>query len=268
MLDLQPRVHFEEEEVLAVVVVEELDRARGSIAARARERLGRVPAAAAARRRAMPGRRRLLDHLLIAALRRAVALAEREDAAVRRRRRSALRCGARARQSARGTRRPGRSSRRPAARQRRSARADPRGVAADAHADAAAAGGALQHHGIAAALRLRQPRAPRPSAGRCRAAAARRLATAISRARVLQPERAHLLRRRAEEHDPGALAGFGEVGVLAQESVARMNRFGAGLARRVENCLLVQVALSRRRRAEPNARRPAPRAAQCRSASE
>ena len=57
--------------------------------------------------------------------------------------------------------------------------------------------------------------------------------------RVLQAERAHLRRRRPEEHDAGALARLGEVRVLAQEAVAGMDRLRAGLRRgRVEDRVL------------------------------
>ena len=73
--------------------------------------------------------------------------------------------------------------------------------------------------------------ASRPRAGQQRhAASSRQLARG-----VLQAEGAHLLRRRSDEHDAGVLAGLGEAGILRQEAVARMDRFGAGLPCGVED---------------------------------
>ena len=75
VLDLQPRVHLEEE-VLGPGG-EELDRAGALVAARPRERHGGRAERRAAR--VVHHRRgRLLDHLLVAALERALALAEVE----------------------------------------------------------------------------------------------------------------------------------------------------------------------------------------------
>ena len=60
---------------------------------------------------------------------------------------------------------------------------------------------------------------------------------------VLQAEVADLRRGRADEDDAGRGAGFGERGILAQEAVARMDRLGAGCSRRLDERLLVEVAL-------------------------
>ena len=82
MLDLQPRVHLEEEEG-AVVGGEELDGAGARVADRPRRGDG-----GGEQRLAHPGdalderRRRFLDHLLVAALDRALPLAERPHRAV------------------------------------------------------------------------------------------------------------------------------------------------------------------------------------------
>ena len=80
MLDLDPSVQLEEEEVAAVE--HELGRAGAHVADRARERHRRV-----ADRRAQLGIEggggRLLEHLLVAPLHRAVPLAEREHGPVR-----------------------------------------------------------------------------------------------------------------------------------------------------------------------------------------
>ena len=80
MLDLDPRVELEEEEVAAVE--DELRGAGALVADRARERDGGV-AHPLAQLGVERGGGRLLEHLLVAALDRAVALAERDDVAVR-----------------------------------------------------------------------------------------------------------------------------------------------------------------------------------------
>ena len=53
-------------------------------------------------------------------------------------------------------------------------------------------------------------------------------------------------RRRADEDDPGLLAGLGEGRVLGEEAVAGVDRLGARLAGDLEDLLDVQVALGRR----------------------
>ena len=80
MLDLQPRVHLEEEEA-AVLPGDELDRAGAVVADGLRQR-DRLLAHLLARRLIEQRRRRLLDDLLVAALDRAFALAEIDDVAV------------------------------------------------------------------------------------------------------------------------------------------------------------------------------------------
>ena len=75
VLHLQSRVHFEEIELRRVGVVYELDRARGAIAHRKAE-LHRCQVQRVARFIGQSWRRRFLDDFLIAALDRTVALAE------------------------------------------------------------------------------------------------------------------------------------------------------------------------------------------------
>ena len=58
------------------------------------------------------------------------------------------------------------------------------------------------------------------------------------------------LRRRPDEHEAGPPARLGEAPVLGEEAIARMDRVGARLARRIEDALDVEVALARRRRAD------------------
>src|SRR4051812_14549881 len=84
MLDLQPRVHFEEVEALAAgvgAVDDQLDRARAIIADRPRQR-DRLLAHRLAHLGRDERRRRFLDDLLVATLDGAFALAEIDDVAV------------------------------------------------------------------------------------------------------------------------------------------------------------------------------------------
>src|SRR5205823_13337737 len=80
MLDLQPRVHLEEIE-RAVLIEEELDRARAGVAGRLRDRLRRRGDAPPQRRRDRK-RAGFLHDLLVAALDGTLALDERHDRAV------------------------------------------------------------------------------------------------------------------------------------------------------------------------------------------
>ena len=131
------------------------------------------------------------------------------------------------------------------------------------HADAAAARGALEHDGIADASGRRAALRPlRFQQIRCPAAAARRFRAAMRARRVLQAECAHLFRRGSDEDDARALAGFGESGVLAQESVAGMDRLGARAGARRRGSResrdnFARAAAGRWRRLHPPARRAA-----------
>ena len=80
MLDLQPRIHLQEVEVL-LGIDDELDRAGGLIADRVGQRDG-LAAHGGARALVEERARRLLDDLLMAALDRAFALAQMDDVAV------------------------------------------------------------------------------------------------------------------------------------------------------------------------------------------
>src|SRR5947209_6616048 len=82
VLDLQPRIHLHEIEILTVMLGDELDSAGADITDRAR-RGDRHLAELVALSVAEPRRRRLLDDLLMAALDRAVALPEVHDVALR-----------------------------------------------------------------------------------------------------------------------------------------------------------------------------------------
>ena len=52
---------------------------------------------------------------------------------------------------------------------------------------------------------------------------------------VLQPERAHLLRPGSDERNASMFASFGEIGILAQKTIARMDSIGSGLASGIQH---------------------------------
>ena len=60
---------------------------------------------------------------------------------------------------------------------------------------------------------------------------------------VAQP--AHHLAVRADEGDPGGCAGIGEIGVLGQEAIARVNRIDARLLRDADDVVDVEIGLDR-----------------------
>ncbi len=66
---------------------------------------------------------------------------------------------------------------------------------------------------------------------------------------VLEAEGPDILRRRADEHDTGTVARLGELGILGQEAVARMNGARAGLPRSFQDRRNVEIALRCRCRA-------------------
>src|SRR5262249_6816714 len=80
VLDLEPRIHLEEVEVL-LRIDDELDGARGLVADGGRKRY-RLPSHGSARLVVEEGARRFLDDLLVPALDRAFALAQVDDVAV------------------------------------------------------------------------------------------------------------------------------------------------------------------------------------------
>ena len=90
--------------------------------------------------------------------------------------------------------------------------------------------GALEHDGIADARGLACGRLEIASS-RCRAAAERPASSRDVAGGVLQAEGSHLRGRGPDEDDAGGGAGFGEVGIFAEEAVAGMDGLGAGRAR-------------------------------------
>ena len=249
VLDLEPRVHLEEEELArgreqeldgtGVLVADRLARGDGGLADRLAER------------RADGRARRLLDDLLVAALDRALALVEVDDAPVRSRRRSAPRRGGRLRGSARGT---------PCA--------SPKAESASRPAAAIASGSAV------ASRTTRMPRPPPPadaftSSGRPSSSA--RVANtsggaSASTARLgscgtpaachpalrleLRAHRRDRLGRRPDEQEPRVAAGPGEGRVLREEAVARVHGVRAGAPRGAGDRVDAQVRLGGRRAAE------------------
>ena len=229
MLDLQARIHLQKIE-RAGRIEQKFERARALVADRLdggdRER------AHARSKLARNGRgRRFLDQLLVAALRRAVAFAEMDGLApavgenldfdMARRFDRALEQHRRRRRT------------RPAPRTWRRAEGgrSAASLGREAHAAPAAAGERLDHHG---------------KADLARRGCERRLAlvavvagNAGNAGRAHQRLGARLVAhgadrggRRADEDEPGRLAGRGEGGVLGEEAVAGMDRVGAARLRR------------------------------------
>jgi hypothetical protein len=111
---------------------------------------------------------------------------------------------------------------------------------AQLHADATAAGGALQHHRVANGLRLVQGLVQfvqQAGAGQQRCVAGR---SQLTRG-VLQAEVTHVRGCWPDEADAAGLALPGKRGVLAEKTVARVDRLCAGLAGGIENAAGVQV---------------------------
>ena len=118
-----------------------------------------------------------------------------------------------------------------------------------AHAFSAAAGNCLQKDGVAIGgaecARFLQRDAVAGSGNHRRAGGDGGLAGG-----GLRSHAADGIRRRADEHQAGVFARGREIGILAEESVARMDGLGAVLAGRVEDLFGHQVALRGGRRAD------------------
>ena len=242
MLDLEPRVHFDEIEF--ALGRDELDRAGTAIIDNARRR-DRGFLQFGALRIAEAGRGRFLDQLLVSALDRAIALEEMDDIAVAIREdlhldmpridqifldqqaivaEGCLRLAPRPRQ---GFGQCGL-------------------VLNDAHAFAAAAGRGFDQHRIADGARLfRQP---------CIALLFAMIAgdqrhAGLRHQRFRLGFRAHGADRgggRADEDDAGRLASGSEIRVLGEEAVTGMDRLRAALLCGVDDPRDVEIALARR----------------------
>ena len=246
MLDLQARVHLHEIEA-PVGADDELDGAGVHVADRLRGAHGRGRHRGAGCR-VDEGRRRFLDDLLVAALHRAFAL-EQVHATAMRVAEDLYLDVARPLEEA--------LEHEPAVAEcafRLAARAADRlvergGFAHDAHALATAAGHGLDEERISDGRSL-----PCESRGRLILA---HVAGHDRHARggnqrlglVLQAHRPHRGRRRTDEDDACGGAGFGEGRVLGKETVARVDRIGARVARGLDDRCGVEVGL-------PGGRRP------------
>ena len=251
VLDLQPRVHLQEEELLRgpVAADEELHRAGPHVADRRRER-HRRGVHPLERLCGGPGGRRLLDDLLVPALDRALALEEVDDRAVsvaedlhlhvprpfdvaleehRRVTEGRLRLAARA---GNGLGEVG-------------------GRADDAHPLATAPCGGLHQHRVADLCTPREqvgldqgpvelhPGNERHAGHRCNALGL-----------DLEGHRPHRVGCRPDPDQPGIRYGRGEVGVLREEAVPGVHGIGTCSERGVEHLRSVEVRLRRRRAAE------------------
>ena len=252
VLDLQPRVHFDEPEAIvaqsAASISDELDGTGADIADRARS-FDRRSSHSGAQPLAHSGRRRFFDHLLVAPLQRAVTLAEMDDVAV------AI----------------GKDLDLDVARRRNEF--------FDQHAPGAEGGGDLTHGtgklGLEIALVVDPPQPAAAAAGGRldQHRIADRAGTLFQELRILafamvagndrhagffhqrlgailQPHGADRRRGRADEGEAGLLAGVGEVAAFGQEAVAGMHALRARHSGRVDQTLDVEVALARLRRAD------------------
>ena len=247
MLDLKPRVHLHEPDPVRAKALrslgDEFDGPRPHVV-HSLCRLDRGRADSHARRRIHPRRRRLLDHLLMAALERAVAfeqmhhvsvaVAEHLHLDVARPQdiffdQHAIVAEGRGRLAAAALKAIGEVL----------PRVDP------AHTLAAASGDRLDQHRITdligfglkpvQALVIAQiPRCDRHAG-----------IDHQTLGRVLQPHGPDRGRRGADPYQPLGLDGLGEVGVLGQEAIPRMNRRRAGRLGGGQDLRLVEIAFAR-----------------------
>ncbi len=249
MFDLKPCIDFEKIEIVARHVINEFDRAGGFVIHLFPQRdggLAQTPAHGVGKAR----RRGFLHHFLIAALERAIAFAERHDPALAVAENLYFDM-ARARDET-------------FEKEARVAKARPCGALdaleffaqgfrafAKLHADAAAAGGAFQHHRIGNALGLGQSMfeiVEQARAGQQRRAG---LLRDLAR-RVLQAESPQMFGTRADEGDSLRREPFREADIFRQEAIAGMDRLRAGLAAGVEDRVDAQIAFARRRGPDPD----------------
>ena len=244
MLDLEPRVHLEEVE--AVALHQELDRPGVPVPGRHRgPHAGRVEPGPEVR--VEPGRRRLLDQLLVAPLDRAVTLEEMDQRAVRVAQHldldvpgaldGPLHVDRRVPEGGLGA--PRRGGER---------LLEPLRAEDQRHADPAPAGGGLQHDGIADRVGD-LPGRPRAPDGAVRPGQHRDAGPGDDPARLrLLAHRPEHLGRRAHEREAGLLARVREPPVLRQEPVAGVDGGRARLPGGSDHALDREVALPRGRR--------------------
>ncbi len=114
--------------------------------------------------------------------------------------------------------------------------------AAHAHADTTTTGGAFQHHRVADLLGCAEGIG---EAVEQLGALQHRYAALFGQGAggVLEAKHPQLFRRRADEGDPGGLAGFGKRRVLGKKPVAGVDGIRAGFTGDAENLLRVQIGL-------------------------
>ena len=239
MLDLEARVDLEEEELLGLLVVEELDGARVAVPDGTCHGLRRREHLAPHLGRQI-WRRRLLDDLLVAALHRAVTLCQRDDVVCRAKDLHLdvtrvldvlLEEHAAVAEVCRGK-----------VLHRGKGRAQLVIVVADAHADAATAGRALEHDGVADAMCRPHRLISTCDEARTGEQGDARLLCQLARD-VLEPKALDLLWGRADEGDARSSAGTCELNVLRQEPVSWVNCLGSGLARRRKHLVYIEVRI-------------------------
>lgn len=244
MLDLQAGVHLEEIEFLALGIIDELDGAGGFIGNRGTKIDGRlVQAGAGCSGKAGGGG--LLDHLLVSPLQRAVALAERDHLAlaiaedlhldmpglgyktldINARIAEACPCGAL---------------------HAFEGRFQAFGITAKLHPDAAAAGRAFQHDGIADRLGRREcfiGARKQTGAGQKRHAARPGEFTR----RMFQAEGREVLRPRADEGNAFGGKALGETDIFREEAIAWMCGLSACRLAGGDDRIDVEIAFAGRR---------------------
>ncbi len=243
VLDLDPRVDLDEEEPAGVDVLEELDRPGVAVPGLGRQAHGGL-AELLARGRVEGRRRRPLDDLLVAALDRAVALEEVDDLPGRVGQDLDLEVAGPLDQTLEEDivapeRRPGLAAR------RRHLLDELRRVVNHAHAAPATPPARLDHHRKAhlgaQPLDLAVVVGERSRGGHHRHPGL--LGDRPGRDLVAQPF--HHRHRRADPRDRGLGAGGGEVRVLREEAVARVDRVDADLGGQADDLLDPQVGLDR-----------------------
>ena len=246
VLDLHPRVHLEEE--VLVADLHALDRAGAAVADRG-GRVGGDLADPLAHLGVDVRARRLLDHLLVTALDRAVALAEVDHVAVPVGEHLDLDV-ARVLEVALDVDAVVGEELLAFAGRALEGLLEVVGGHRDAEALAATAARGLAGDRVAGFVGLLAGRLDvRRGLGRAGHDRHPGLGHDLARPR-LRAHRFDRLRRRADEDDARLVAGAGEVGVLGEEAVAGVDRLGARLLGGLDDLLDVQVALGRDRGAD------------------
>ncbi len=249
MFNLQPGIDLEEIEVPGGGIIDEFHCAGALIAHTCHQPSGGVQKLDTDLVREIR-RRRLFDHLLIAPLRRTVAFAQSDDPAF------AVAKDLRLDMATGGDiflqKQSGigeivlRQSEGPLEQLGQLAF-----MAAALQPDTATAGGALDHQRVADTGGLHAgllQRCDQAAAGRQRHPD--RLG--LGAGGMFETEQPHLLRRRTDEHQPGAGAMFGEIGIFRQEAIAGMDGFGTAIEGSLNDGIALQIALGGRSRTEPH----------------